>query len=318
MLALCLRNVAMPPQIFASQQFSPAPKDRSIVTALADVEPEKLQGLVTELSFPRSWTYEPTENIRAAHLIKDKFTSFGYTADLVGSYRNVFAYTDACKGQQAVLLCAHYDSVPNCSAADDNASAVTGLITLSEIISNHFRNLPIAFVAVNREEDGLLGSQQFAEMIVKDKSFDIAEVHNLEMIGFCSSVKGSQRLPQGLVIPGIDTGDFLALIGNDACEDAIRRILIAGRTYVPELPILALQVDKDFAQVHSDLLRSDHASFWEQGINAVQYTDTANFRNPHYHKKSDTPETLDYGFHSRVIMTVLATIVERARLLSQG
>jgi Zn-dependent M28 family amino/carboxypeptidase len=251
-------------------------------------------------------------------LIRDKFSSFGYNTDLVGSYANVFAYSDACKGKPVTLLCAHYDSVPNCPAADDNASAVTGLITLGEIISNHFRHLPIAFVAVNREEDGLLGSQQFAKMIVKNKSFDIAEVHNLEMIGFCSSEKGSQHLPQGLVIPGVDTGDFLALIGNDACEDAVRRVLVAGRTYVPELPILALQVDQEFAQVHSDLLRSDHASFWEQGINAVQYTDTANFRNPHYHEKTDTPETLDYGFHSRVVMTVLATIVERARLFSEG
>ncbi|NJK28347.1 MAG: hypothetical protein HC925_07595 [Coleofasciculaceae cyanobacterium SM2_3_26] len=29
-----------------------------------------------------------------------------------------------------------------------------------------------------------------------------------------------------------------------------------------------------------DLLRSDHAPFWLQGIGAVVLTDTANFRNP--------------------------------------
>lgn len=30
------------------------------------------------------------------------------------------------------------------------------------------------------------------------------------------------------------------------------------------------------------------------------WTDTANFRNPHYHMKSDTPDTLDYDFMAGV------------------
>ena len=34
--------------------------------------------------------------------------------------------------------------------------------------------------------------------------------------------------------------------------------------------------------------RSDHASFWDAGYPAVMLTDTANFRNPHYHRETDT------------------------------
>jgi Zn-dependent M28 family amino/carboxypeptidase len=42
------------------------------------------------------------------------------------------------------------------------------------------------------------------------------------------------------------------------------------------------------------VLRSDHAPFWEAGIPALMWTDTAEFRNPNYHSTFDTPETLDY------------------------
>jgi hypothetical protein len=34
-------------------------------------------------------------------------------------------------------------------------------------------------------------------------------------------------------------------------------------------------------------------------------TDTAEFRNPHYHKKSDTLETLDYAFMAELVESLL-------------
>jgi hypothetical protein len=40
--------------------------------------------------------------------------------------------------------------------------------------------------------------------------------------------------------------------------------------------------------------RSDHRRFWDKRLPAIQVTDTANFRNPHYHRPSDKPATLDY------------------------
>ena len=39
---------------------------------------------------------------------------------------------------------------------------------------------------------------------------------------------------------------------------------------------------------------SDHASFWEHGYPGVMITDTAPFRYPHYHRKTDTADQLDY------------------------
>jgi hypothetical protein len=38
---------------------------------------------------------------------------------------------------------------------------------------------------------------------------------------------------------------------------------------------------------------SDHANFWDEGFPAIMLTDTAFFRNPHYHGPGDVMENLD-------------------------
>ena len=50
---------------------------------------------------------------------------------------------------------------------------------------------------------------------------------------------------------------------------------------------------------------SDHASFWDQGFRAVMVTDSAFFRNPHYHLPSDTMEKLDYRFMAELVESLL-------------
>jgi len=49
---------------------------------------------------------------------------------------------------------------------------------------------------------------------------------------------------------------------------------------------------------------SDHLNYWKFGIPALMITDTSFFRNPHYHKKSDTLETLDLERMALVIESV--------------
>jgi len=61
-----------------------------------------------------------------------------------------------------------------------------------------------------------------------------------------------------------------------------------------------------------DTRRSDHTSFWEQGFSAVMLTDTANFRNPHYHRPSDTIDTLNLDFMVSVADAVTAAVIDLA------
>ena len=41
----------------------------------------------------------------------------------------------------------------------------------------------------------------------------------------------------------------------------------------------------------------------------IQVTDTANFRNPNYHRSTDTPETLDYARIADVVAATATALV---------
>ena len=46
---------------------------------------------------------------------------------------------------------------------------------------------------------------------------------------------------------------------------------------------------------------SDQRNYWEFGYNAVMINDTSFLRNPNYHLKTDTIETLDFDKISKVV-----------------
>jgi hypothetical protein len=62
-----------------------------------------------------------------------------------------------------------------------------------------------------------------------------------------------------------------------------------------------------------DLARSDNFPFWSAGLAALLWTDTGDFRNPNYHRPTDTPDTLDYEFMRDVAQLVCALIVAERR-----
>jgi Zn-dependent M28 family amino/carboxypeptidase len=106
-------------------------------------------------------------------------------------------------------------------------------------------------------------------------------------------------------------GNFLGIIGNEASRDLIVAVERSARSAAPAMPTLALAVPGR-GEALPDVRRSDHAAFWDEGYPAVMLTDTANFRNPHYHLPSDTLDTLDLGFIEAVSRTVAASVVELA------
>jgi hypothetical protein len=119
-------------------------------------------------------------------------------------------------------------------------------------------------------------------------------------------------MPPGL--PGVaapDVGDFLALLANRRSNAIAEKLLTLAASYVPQSRVLALKIYLGIEKFFGHLLRSDHAPFWKAGIPSIMWTDTSEFRNPHYHRVSDTPETLDYDFVSQVAKLALARAVSR-------
>ena len=89
-------------------------------------------------------------------------------------------------------------------------------------------------------------------------------------------------------------------------------VLAEARTYLPGFPVIGLKVQPGVERVFPVLARSDHVPFWETQRPAVMWTDTAEFRNLHYHQSSDTPDTLDYGFLLNVTQLLTAVVVAQA------
>jgi hypothetical protein len=51
---------------------------------------------------------------------------------------------------------------------------------------------------------------------------------------------------------------------------------------------------------------SDHRNYWKYNYPAVMINDTSFLRNPHYHKKTDTIDTLDFKKMAEVVKGVYA------------
>ena len=130
------------------------------------------------------------------------------------------------------------------------------------------------------------------------------------MLGYTSKLPGSQQNPVPLV-QAPTVGDFLGLVGSHPSSQVLDHVLAcAGHSTVPVYGLYLPDVPLDAIRGMSPhVFRSDHAPFWSAGIPALMWTDTAEFRNPHYHQATDTPETLDYAFMAEVTRLVIHTVL---------
>jgi Zn-dependent M28 family amino/carboxypeptidase len=297
--------------IVRSQHRKPKRSDAALADVLRCVCPDRLRATVEMLAFPRHYVAEHEANVRARDLLLRQLFGLGYTPVLQGGYHNIVAVSSGPEAGPYLLLGAHYDSVPGSPGADDNGSAVAVCLECARIAREKDIG-GVMFVLFNREEDGLLGSRQFVAYQAAKPAWRIAEAHVFEMVGFRSHAPGSQHKPPGLpLLAAPDVGDFLGLLANRSSNAIAEQLLALAATYVPELSVLALKVYLGIEKYVGHLRRSDHAPFWEAGIPAVMWTDTADFRNPHYHQPSDRPETLDYDFLAGVTRLTLARVISR-------
>ena len=132
---------------------------------------------------------------------------------------------------------------------------------------------------------------------------------NLESVGFTDVKESSQQqIPNYREIPSV--GDFLAIVYLSKYEWLVRELTSYFLQYLKLLPFEANPKDTKFAR------RSDHARFWDIGLPAVMLTDTFEYRNPHYHKPTDTPETLDYSFMAAQTKWLIKALPQLAQKLS--
>jgi Zn-dependent M28 family amino/carboxypeptidase len=163
----------------------------------------------------------------------------------------------------------------------------------------------LQLAAYDLEEYGLVGSFLHSRDLSQAGGV-VRGMISLEMLAYTDSRPGSQRLPPHLASLYPDVANFIGVVGNEASRDLLR-VVVEGMKNINGLPVESLAVPGD-GRVVAETRLSDHASFWDRGYPALMITDTSFFRNPHYHRTTDTPETLDYSFLARVTAGVCEAV----------
>ncbi len=244
--------------------------------------------------------YHP-QNLQAAeHYVHQAFLDMGYQPR-----RQTFIYqrlevSNIIAGEQHAggyyILGAHFDTVAGTPGADDNASGVAVLLEVARQARYLTLPRPWTFIGFTTEEPPAfftpyMGSRVYAKRARKQQDKFLGMLC-LEMVGYYRQEPGSQSLPFTLKLMGFPTtGNFIGLVSDGRSKPLMQRLDKAIKQGC-RLPTVALSVPLG-GYLLQEVRLSDHANFWDEGYPAIMLTDTAFFRNPHYHGPGDVLENLD-------------------------
>jgi hypothetical protein len=265
---------------------------------------EKLSVELAPRNYKRIWNLDKCADYIAGHFQQAGGVLSEQTYEVEGkTYRNVIASFGIENGAR-IVVGAHYDAYRDAPGADDNASAVAGLIELAYLLGHSALGQRIDLVAFTLEEppffrSGNMGSARHAYGLRKN-GVEVEAMIFLEMIGYFNDEKGSQRFPSGFLkwcYP--DSGNYIAVIGSLG-DRKLARTIKASMRGATDLPAHAMCAAKGFPGLDF----SDHLNYWNQGYPAIMVTDTAFMRNLAYHGPNDTPDRLDYDRMAKVVLGV--------------
>jgi hypothetical protein len=211
-------------------------------------------------------------NELAFKFIRNKLISYGYQVDSASfgaaGGKNIWAKkTGMVYPNKKVIICAHYDAMPNgpiSPGADDNGASVATVLEAARILKNYDFEYTIIFALWDDEEYGLLGSANYATSayIANDS------------------------------IHGVINMDAIA---HDSDNDAIARVHAKpiGNSQAIADTVLSVNIEYNIGLnmilVNPGATYSDHASFWNRNYGAVLIIeDWDNDPNPQYHLASDS------------------------------
>lgn len=226
------------------------------------------------------------------------------------TYKNVVASYNE-KAKTRIVIGAHYDVCDNQAGADDNASAVAGLLELARLVSELKPNLDyrIDFVAYSLEEPPYFATEYMGSYIhaksLKEQNIKLKAMICLEMIGYFTDEPNSQNYPiSALKAIYPTTGNFIAVVskfGQDSLVRQVKTKMLQNST----IPVYSINAPEAVTGIDF----SDHRSYWAFGYDALMITDTSFFRNKNYHQKTDTIETLDFDKMSEVVKGVYTAML---------
>lgn len=253
---------------------------------------------------------------KAADYIEAEFEKLGGTVteqkyQVEGhEYRNIIA-SFGPPAAERLIVGAHYDVCGEQPGADDNASAVAGLLETARLLQPQAASLKrrIDFVAYSLEEPPFfatehMGSAVHAQSLHAEKA-RVRAMLCYEMIGYFSDAPGSQQFPDAALAAHYpNTGNFIIVVGKQGQEALTQQVQTLMRAHST---IDVQRINLPASQALAGL--SDHRNYWHYGYEAVMINDTSFLRNPHYHQATDTIDTLDFARMAQVVNGVFGALL---------
>ncbi len=227
-------------------------------------------------------------NYEARDWIAAKFDEFGYDSIVIDPFigSQLWNYTP-CQSynvitykvgnlypERQIIIGGHFDAVPDCPGADDNASGTACVLEIARILKDIETNMTIILIAFDSEESWMWGSYHYCDAAV-ERNDDIVLMINPDMI---------------------------AHENNDTRADLY---------YGPETAYASLwsQLASTHVGIIGDLsgsTASDHWPFQQAGYDVI-FVQEKNF-STHYHLPSDSSVYLNFDYMTRMVKATLATL----------
>ena len=289
--------------------------DSHIIEIIEKISKDRIQTNLRKLSSFHTRHTKSAYINEAAGWLLNEFRNVGYDDviyytpretldDLELQLKNIICKKKG-NSDKTIIICAHYDSrmedlddsVSRAPGANDNASGVCSILEMARVLASQNLELSLQFVLFSGEEQGLLGSKNYARL-ARESKIDLYRLVNLDMIGY----------PQ--MNPGI------IIIERDNNSDPLHNKVVEN-----DQPSLEFgEIMKDMS-AYTDLLfhldsiyDSDYEPFEAEGYVVLgAYDGSADTTNPHYHSSSDLPSLINWDYLTSVTKMVLATILMVAK-----
>lgn len=196
-----------------------------------------------------------------------------------------------------ILVCAHFDSrqedlhAPEAPApgADDNATGVAVLLEVARLLKDIPMRVPVRFALFSGEEQNLWGSTAYAAEC-KKRGEKLTLVFNLDEVGYPDKEKHLF----------LDRDERGRPDNNEASAKLVTRLEGLARNVVK----VPTRIDPVEA--------SDYEPFEALGYTVLGLYE-GEYRYPHYHKSTDTPDKVDFGYVTDMARLTLAFLLDYAK-----
>ncbi|UCE24988.1 MAG: M20/M25/M40 family metallo-hydrolase [Candidatus Zixiibacteriota bacterium] len=227
-------------------------------------------------------------NESARYWIADKFAEFGYDSVVIDTFvgaqlwdrspcpaYNVIAYrVGTVFPEQHIIIGGHFDAVPDCPGADDNASGTAAVLECARILKDVNPYQTTVFVAFDSEESGLRGAYHYVDGAVA-RDDGITLMINCDMIGHYENTDKAD------LYTGVESA-YATLWDN------------LGNGYSG--------IDADLA----GMVTSDHWPFQYAGYDVLMVQEK--IFSTVYHTPYDNANHMNFEYMTRMVQATLATL----------